>query len=92
MDKQELLALLVQGRKSWNARVEFWIANREQPGRLDLTRTNIAKSLQNAGRLTQSGRPDLRGYDLSYTDLSHSLLDGVDLSAAKCFSTNFEDA
>ena len=93
MDKQELLALLVQGMKSWNTQVDYWTANREQyPGRLDLTKTNIAKSLQNAGRLTQSGRPDLRGYDLSYADLSHSFLDEVDLSAAKCFSTNFEDA
>ena len=93
MDKQELLALLVQGMESWNTQVDFWTANREQyPGRLDLTKTNIAKLLQNAGRLTQSGRPDLRGYDLSYADLSHSFLAEVDLSAAKCFSTNFEDA
>ena len=92
MDKQELLALLVQGKKPWNTQVGFWNANREQPGRLDLTKTNIAKSLQNAGRLTESGRPDLRGYDLSYADLSGSYLDKVDLSAAECFSTKFEDA
>ena len=92
MDKQELLALLVQGMKPWNAQVEFWNANREQPGRLDLTRTNIAKLLQNAGQVTKSGRPDLRGYDLSYVDLSHSLLDEVDLSTAMCFSTKFEGA
>ncbi|MYE55342.1 MAG: pentapeptide repeat-containing protein, partial [Chloroflexi bacterium] len=45
-----------------------------------------------AGRLTQSGRPDLRGYNLSYADLSGSFLAKVDLSAANCFSTKFEDA
>ena len=92
MDKQELLSLLVQGVNSWNSQVEFWNAHPEQrPRRLDLTKTNIAESLRNAGRLTESGRPDLRGYDLSYVDLSHSFLHEVDLSAAKCFATDFED-
>ncbi len=92
MDKQELLALLVQGRESWNTQVDFWIENAKQSLHLDLTRTNIAKSLQSAGRLTESGRPDLRGYNLSYTDLSGSFLHKVDMSAAECFSTNFEGA
>ena len=93
MDKQELLALLVQGMKSWNTQVDFWDTHPEQhPGRLDLTRTNIAELLQNAGRLNQSGRPDLRGYDLSHADLSGSWLVGVDLSAAKCNWAKFEDA
>lgn len=92
MDKQELLALLVQGVESWNTRVDFWLANREQPGRLDLTRTNIAKLLQNAGRLTQSGRPDLRGYNLGSADLSGSFLAEVDLTGTKCFAAKFEEA
>ncbi len=92
MDKQELLALLVQGKEAWNTRVDSWIANRELPGRLDLTKANIAYSLQSAGRLTQSGRPDLRGYHLSHVDLSGSFLHEVDLSAAKCWATNFQDA
>ena len=81
-----------QGRESWNTQVDFWIENAQHSLRLDLTRTNIARELQSAGRLTESGRPDLRGYNLSYTDLSGSFLDKVDLSAAKCHSTNFEDA
>ncbi len=92
MQKQELLALLVQGMESWNTQVDSWTANREHPGRLDLTRTNIADLLQRAGRLTQSGRPDLRGYNLNHADFSGSWLAEVDLSAAKCFVTKFEDA
>ena len=93
MDKQELLAQLVQGKKSWNRQMELWTTNPEKrPGRLDLTKANIAKSLQNAGQLTQSGRPDLRGYDLSHADLSGSILTKVDLNAAKCLFTKFEDA
>ena len=93
MDKQKLLALLVQGKKSWNTQVKCWDSHPKQhPRRLDLTRTNIAESLQNAGRLTQSGRPDLRGYDLSHADFSRSFLHEVDLSTAKCIFTNFENA
>ena len=57
-----------------------------------MTQTNIAESLQNAGRLTKSGRPDLRGYNLNFADLSGSLLNRVDLSDAKCHWTKFEDA
>ena len=93
MDKQELLALLLQGKKSWNRQMKLWTTNPERhPGRLDLTNANIAASLQNADRLTQSGQPDLRGYNLNFIDLSGSILANVDLSAAKCLATKFEDA
>ena len=93
MAKREMMDLLVGGVDSWNDQVEFWNAHPDKhPGRLDLTGTNISEQLKSAGRLTQSGRPDLRGYKLSHADLSESLLNSADLTGAECNWARFKNA
>ena len=71
MPEWQLINRLVQGVETWNAGVEAWKANPDQYlGSPDLSRADISEELIAAGRQTQSGRPDLRGYDLTFADLS----------------------
>ena len=93
MAEQQSIDRLVRGVESWNQDMEFWNAHPDQhPGRPDLSRANISDELTKAGRLTQSGRPDLRGYDLRFADLSGSILAKVDLSGARCSGADFKNA
>ena len=84
MAEQQLIDRLLQGKESWNQRVET--------DRVDLSHLNISQILQDAERLTESGKPDLRGYDLSSANLSESILNGVDLTDAYCILSQFNGA
>ena len=64
----------------------------QYPETLDLTQANISGELRKADRLTESGRPDLRGYNLFGVDLSGSVLGDVDLTNARCTLAKFKDA
>ena len=86
MAERRLINWLVRGVEFWNEQ------DLQQEAYLDLTQENISQVLHNAGRLTESGRPDLRGYNLAGVDLSGSLLVEVDLTNAKVDWADFKGA
>ena len=64
----------------------------QHPGRSpDLSRTDISEELRKAGRRTESGKLDLRGYNLINLDLSGLWLAGVDLTNAECALAKFKN-
>ena len=78
MPNPEELQWLLRGKDAWNARKKestSW-------GRLDLSEANISSLLEEHQKLTAAGQPDLRGYDLSFVNLSGSILNGIDMSEA----------
>ena len=88
-----MIDLLLRGVEHWNKYVEGLLADPDQyPGLPDLSKANIAEELRTAGRLTESGRPDLRDYNLTLADLSGSALREVDLTNAKCSWAKFNGA
>ena len=85
MAEQRFVDKLVQGVESWNQYVDV------TSDRVDLRGISVAQELRNAGRLTDSDKPDLRGYNLINADLSKSILNGVDLTGARCDLARFNE-
>ena len=77
------IAWLRKGCQEWNKR-----RTRCSNWRPDLSDVDISKCLKEKGRVTDSGKPDLRGYDLSSCNLEGSSLCDADLSGADLSGAN----
>lgn len=87
MPNREDLQWLLEGRDVWNSRREenphWWP---------DLSEAPISSLLEEARRLTESGNPDLRSYDLKFANLSGSHLGGVDMTGADLGAADFRQS
>ena len=87
MPNREDLQWLLGGRDAWNSRREenphWWP---------DLSEAPISSTLEEAQRLTESGNPDLRSYDLRFANLSGSHLGGVDMTGADLGAADFRQS
>ena len=87
MPNQEDVRWLLEGKDAWNSRRE------ENPvWRPDLSEALIQDLLEQHQRITESGKPDLRSYNLSDTVFSNAWLRGVDMTDADVSSADFSNA
>ena len=87
MPDQEDIEWLLKGKDAWNNR------RAQNPFlRPDLSRRNISDLLEQRQRITESGKPDLRSYDLKNVKFSGSHIIGVDMSGADASFADFTDA
>ena len=77
------IAWLRKGCQEWNKR-----RTRCSNWRPDLSDVDISKCLKEKGPVTNCGKPDLRGYDLSNCNLEGSSLRDADLSGADLSGAN----